>query len=112
MVEASGKFVLVVLRREHVRVHHKKTKHEYRFSLAGDPPEVGACTFHPNPAGLVDPRDFADDASGLWPTSVTDLAVRPQRFGKATAGLASKLKTRADAPPDGASAGSSPATRG
>jgi hypothetical protein len=62
MVEASGKFVLVVLRREHVRVHHKKTKHEYRFSLAGDPPEVGACTFHPNPAGLVDPRDFADDA--------------------------------------------------
>ena len=62
MVEASGKFVLVVLRSEHVRVHHKKTKHEYRFSLAGDPPEVGACTFHPNPAGLVDPRDFADDA--------------------------------------------------
>lgn len=62
MVEASGKFVLVVLRGDQVRVHHKKTKHEYRFSLAGDPPEVGACTLHPNPAGLVDPRDFADDA--------------------------------------------------
>jgi hypothetical protein len=62
MVDASGKFVLVVLRGGQVRVHHKKTKHEYRFSLAGDPPEVGACTFHPNPAGLVDPRDFADDA--------------------------------------------------
>jgi hypothetical protein len=62
MVDASGKFVLVVLRGGQVRVHHKKTKHEYRFSHAGDPPEVGACTLHPNPAGLVDPRDFADDA--------------------------------------------------
>lgn len=62
MVDASGKFVLVVLRGDQVRVHHKKTKHEYRFSLAGDPPEVGACTLHPNPVGLVDPRDFADDA--------------------------------------------------
>jgi hypothetical protein len=62
MVDASGKFVLVVLRGDQVRVHHKKTKHEYRFSLAGDPPEVGACTLHPNPAGLLDPRDFADDA--------------------------------------------------
>jgi hypothetical protein len=62
MVDASGKFVLVVLRGDQVRVHHKKTKHEYRFSLAGDPLEVGACTFHPYPAGLVDPRDFADDA--------------------------------------------------
>jgi hypothetical protein len=62
MVDASGKFVLVVLRGDQVRVHHKKTKHEYRFNLAGDPPEVGACTLHPNPVGLVDPRDFADDA--------------------------------------------------
>ena len=62
MVEASGKFVLVVLRGDQVRVHHKKTKHEYRFSLSGDPPELGACTFHPNPAGAVDPRDLADEA--------------------------------------------------
>jgi hypothetical protein len=62
MVEASGKFVLVVLRRDQVRVHHKKTKHEYRFSLAGDPPEVGACTFHPNPAGLANPKEFVEEA--------------------------------------------------
>ena len=62
MVDVSSKFVLVVLRGDQVRVHHKKTKHEYRFSLAGDPPEVGACTFHPNPAAAVDPRDFADEA--------------------------------------------------
>jgi hypothetical protein len=62
MVDASGKFVLVVLRGAQVRVHHKKTKHEYRFGLAGDPPEVGACTFHPNPAASVDPREFVDEA--------------------------------------------------
>jgi len=62
MVDASGKFVLVVLRGCQVRVHHKKTKHEYRFSVAGDPPEVGACTFHPNPAGLVNPREFEEEA--------------------------------------------------
>jgi hypothetical protein len=62
MVDASGKFVLVVLRGDQVRVHHKKTKHEYRFSLTGDPPEVGACTFHPNPAGSVDPREFVGEA--------------------------------------------------
>ena len=47
---------------DQVRVHHKKTKHEYRFSLAGDPPEVGACTFHPNPAGSANPKEFVEDA--------------------------------------------------
>ena len=62
MIDASGKFVLVVLRGDQVRVHHKKTKHEYRFSLAGDPPEVGACTFHPNPAGSANPKEFVEDA--------------------------------------------------
>ncbi len=62
MVDVSGKFVLVVLRRDQVRVHHKKTKHEYRFGVAGDPPEIGACTFHPNPAASVDPREFAEEA--------------------------------------------------
>ncbi len=62
MVDASGKFVLVVLRGDQVRVHHKKTKHEYRFSVSGDPPEAGACTLHPNPAASVDPRDCAEEA--------------------------------------------------
>jgi hypothetical protein len=62
MIDASGKFVLVLLRGGQVRVHHKKTKHEYRFSVSGDPPEIGACTFHPNPAASLDPRDFAEEA--------------------------------------------------
>jgi hypothetical protein len=62
MEDVSGKFVLVVLRAGQVRVHHKKTKHEYRFQVFGDPPEVGACAFHPNPAAQLDPRDYRDEA--------------------------------------------------
>jgi hypothetical protein len=62
MDDASGKFALVTLRADQVRVHHKKTKHEYRFRVCGHPPEVGMCTFHPNPAALVDPADHRDDA--------------------------------------------------
>jgi endonuclease YncB( thermonuclease family) len=80
MVEASGKFVLVVLRGDQVRVHHKKSKHEYRFNLAGDPPEVGVCTFHPNPAGSANPKDFADEAktAAEWfVANKRDVARRP-----------------------------------
>ena len=62
MDDASGKFVLVVLRADQVRVHHKKTKHEYRFLVSGDPPEVGMCTLHPNPAAPLNPADYCDDA--------------------------------------------------
>ena len=62
MEDVSGKFLLVVLRADQVRVHHKKTKHEYRFQVSGNPPEVGACGFHPNPATSLDPRDYRDDA--------------------------------------------------
>ena len=62
MEDASGKFVLVVLRVDRVRVHHKKTKHEYRFQVSGDPPEIGACAFHPNPAASLDPRGYRDEA--------------------------------------------------
>ena len=50
MNDASGRFVLVVLRADQVRVHHKRTKHEYKFRVSGDPPEVGVCAFYPNPA--------------------------------------------------------------
>jgi hypothetical protein len=62
MDDASGKFVLVVLRVDQVRVHHKKTKHEYRFLVSGDPPEVGMCTLHPNPAAPLNPANHRDDA--------------------------------------------------
>jgi len=62
MDDASGKFVLVVLRADQVRVHHKKTKHEYRFSVSGNPPEVGTCAFHPNPATPLDPRNYREEA--------------------------------------------------
>jgi hypothetical protein len=61
MDDASGKFVLVV-RADQVRVHHKKTKHEYRFLVSGDPPEVGMCTLHPNPAAPLNPANHRDDA--------------------------------------------------
>ena len=70
MVDVSGKFVLVVLRGDQVRVHHKKTKHEYRFSLSGDPPAVGAWTLHPNPAASVDPRELVDEAKTAAETFV------------------------------------------
>jgi hypothetical protein len=62
MDDVSGRFVLVVLRADHVRVHHKKTKHEYKFRVAGDPPEIAACTFHPNPAAALDPRNYQEEA--------------------------------------------------
>jgi hypothetical protein len=62
MDDVSGKFVLVVLRTDFVRVHHKKTKHEYKFRVSGDPPEVGACALHANPAAPLDPRDYREEA--------------------------------------------------
>jgi hypothetical protein len=62
MDDASGRFVLVVLRADQVRVHHKRTKHGYKFRVSGNPPEVGVCAFHPNPAAPVDPRDYSDEA--------------------------------------------------
>jgi hypothetical protein len=72
MEDVSGKFVLVVLRANHVRVHHKKTKHEYRFHISGDPPEVGACAFHPNPAAQLDPRNYRDEAQAAAEWFVTN----------------------------------------
>ena len=62
MDDASGKFVLVMLRVDQVRVHHKKTKHEYRFHVFGEPPEVGMCALHPNPAAPIDPRNYREEA--------------------------------------------------
>jgi hypothetical protein len=87
MEDVSGRFVLVVLRRDQVRVHHKKSKHEYRFGVFGDPPEVGPCTFHPNPAASFDPRDYRDDAvtAAKWfvanRSAKRDAPATPQRSG-------------------------------
>jgi hypothetical protein len=62
MDDASGKFALVRLRAKQVRVHHKRTKHEYVFRISGDRIEVGECLLHPNHAALVDPRDYREEA--------------------------------------------------
>ena len=60
--DASGKFALVMLQAEQVRVHHKRTKHEYVFRVGGSHPDVGHCILHPNPAALSDPRTYRDEA--------------------------------------------------
>jgi hypothetical protein len=62
MDDASGKFALVMLRAERVRVHHKRTKHEYVFRVAGNHLDVGECVLHPNPAALSDPRTYREEA--------------------------------------------------
>jgi hypothetical protein len=62
MEDASGKFALVMLRAKQVRVHHKRTKHEYVFRISDNRIEVAECLLHPNHAALVDPRDFREEA--------------------------------------------------
>ena len=62
MDDASGKFALVVLRLNQVRVHHKRTKHEYVFRISGDRIEKGECLLHPNHAALIDPRTYSEEA--------------------------------------------------
>ena len=62
MDDASGKFALVMMRADQVRVHHRRTKHEYVFRVAGSHLAVGNCILHPNPAALSDPRTYRDEA--------------------------------------------------
>jgi hypothetical protein len=62
MDDTSGRFALVMLRAKQVRVHHKRTKHEYVFRISGDRIEVAECLLHPNHAALVDPRNFREEA--------------------------------------------------
>ena len=62
MEDASGKFALVMLRAKQVRVHHKRTKHEYVFRISDNRIEVAECLLHPNHAAPVDPRDFREEA--------------------------------------------------
>ena len=47
MDDTSAKFALVMLRADQVRVHHKRTKHEYVFRVAGSHLVVGHCVLHP-----------------------------------------------------------------
>jgi hypothetical protein len=62
MEDASGKFALVMLRAKQVRVHHKRTKHEYVFRMSDDRIEAAECLLHPNHAASVDPRDLREEA--------------------------------------------------
>jgi len=62
MDDTSGRFALVMLRAKQVRVHHKRTKHEYVFRISDDRIEVAECLLHPNHAALVDPRNFREEA--------------------------------------------------
>lgn len=62
MDDTSGKFALVMLRTNQVRVHHKRTKHEYVFRISGDQIELGECALYPNHAALIDPRTFREQA--------------------------------------------------
>jgi hypothetical protein len=62
MDDVSGKFTLVVLRANQVRVHHKRTKHEYAFRISSDGIDVGECLLHPNHAALIDPRTYREEA--------------------------------------------------
>jgi hypothetical protein len=86
MDDASGKFALVMLRTNQVRVHHKRTKHEYVFGISDGGLNMGECILHPNSAALTDPRNYRDEAAAAaeWfvanrstaPTTVSDARPR------------------------------------
>jgi hypothetical protein len=63
MDDASDKFALVMLRANQVRVHHKRTKHEYIFGVSDGRLKVGECILHPNAAALTDPGDYREEAA-------------------------------------------------
>jgi hypothetical protein len=71
MDDTSGRFALVMLRAKQVRVHHKRTKHEYVFRISDDRIEVAECLLHPNHAALVDPRDFREQAQAAKQSRVS-----------------------------------------
>jgi hypothetical protein len=81
MDDPTGKFALVRLRADQVRVHHKRTKHEYVFHVAGSHLDVGACVLHPNPAALSDPRGYREEAEGgLRSGSLRTVGQRLRRY--------------------------------
>ena len=63
MDDASGKFALVLLRANQVRVHHKRTKHEYVFGISDGRVKIGESVLHPNTAALTDPRTYREEAA-------------------------------------------------
>ena len=75
MDDPSGNFALVMLRAEQVRVHHKRTKHEYVFRIAGRHLDVGECMLHPNPAASSDPRTYRDEAGAAAEWFVVNYAM-------------------------------------
>ena len=80
MDDASGKFVLVMLRVDQVRVHHKKTKHEYKFHVFGDPPEVGRV------ASKSDGTDRSEKLPGRGPGGRAMVCCQAQRVSHACLG--------------------------
>jgi hypothetical protein len=62
MDDATGKFALVLLRADRVRVHHKRTKHEYLFSIADTRLGVGDGILYANSAVADDPRTYREQA--------------------------------------------------
>jgi hypothetical protein len=86
MGDESGKFALVMLRENQVRVHHKRTKHEYAFGISNGQLKNGECTLHPNLAAPTDPRNYREEAvaAAEWfvanrttaPTTVSDARSR------------------------------------
>jgi hypothetical protein len=85
MDDASGKFALVMLRADHVRVHHKRTKHEYVFRVAGSHLNVETCILHPNPVALSDPRSYRDDAEAAAEWFVANRGTAPAQIPNAGA---------------------------
>jgi hypothetical protein len=86
MDDESGKFTLVMLRTNQVRVHHKRTKHEYVFAISDGQLKMGECILHPNTAALTDPRNHREEAvaAAEWfaanrttvPTTISDARPR------------------------------------
>ena len=77
MDDPTGKFALVTLRADRVRVHHKRTKHEYVFRVAGSHLDVGHCVLHPNPAALSDPRSYREEAEAAAEWFVSNRRATP-----------------------------------
>ena len=63
MDDAAGKFALLMMRANQVRVHRKRTKHEYVFGVSDGRLKMGECILHPNPAALTDPRNYREEAA-------------------------------------------------
>jgi hypothetical protein len=77
MDDASGKFALVMLRANQVRVHHKRTKHEYVFGISDGRLKMGECILHPNPAALTDPRNYREEAAAAAEWFVANRSTAP-----------------------------------